>query len=65
MSRKGKQPRATRRTEIPIGYAGASPDGNRAARRMFAKEQKARARGATTGHGTGGAPITPRPERES
>ena len=37
----------------------ASPDGNRASRRMFAKEQRAKARGATTGHGAGGAAITP------
>lgn len=59
MSRKGKQPRGGRKTQIPIGYIEASPEGNRAARRLFAKEQKARQRGTTTGHGTGGAPITP------
>lgn len=54
MSRKGKQPRASRRTLVPLGYIEASPKGNRAARRMFAKEQKARAKGKSTGHSTGG-----------
>jgi len=59
MSRKGKRPRAGRKREIPLGYLEASPEGNRAARRMFAKEQRARTKGRATGHGTGGAPITP------
>jgi hypothetical protein len=48
---------SSRKKLIPIGYIEASPEGNRAARRMFAKEQKAKARGKATGHGTGGAPA--------
>ena len=59
MSRRGKQPRATRRTQIPIGYVESSPEGNRAARRLFAKEQKARVHGRATGPSTGGSALVP------
>lgn len=48
-----------RRSEIPIGYVVSEPAGNRASRRMAAKEAKAARRGRATGHGTGGAPIAP------
>jgi hypothetical protein len=59
MSGKGKQPRAGRKREIPLGYLEASPEGNRSARRMFAKEQRARAKGRATGHSHGVAPVNP------
>lgn len=51
-----KRPGPARQREIPVDYIVADPNGNRASRRMAAKEAKARARGRNTGHGTGGEP---------
>lgn len=51
--------RIARRAQIPIGYVESNPDGNRASRRMAAKEAKAERRGRQTGHSAGGASIGP------
>jgi hypothetical protein len=55
MRRKG----SSRKREVPIGYVVADPNGNRASRRMAAKEAKAAAKGRVTGHSTGAAPTRP------
>jgi hypothetical protein len=51
-----KKVKGTRSKLIPIGYVEADPTGNRASRRMAAKERKAAKRGRRTAHGTGGDP---------
>ncbi len=54
----GKRPKVSRGTGIPVDYIVSDPGGNRASRRMHAKEKKAAERGRTTGHGTGAAPAS-------
>jgi len=56
MTTKGS---STRRTQVPVGYVVSDPTGNRASRRMAAKEAKAARRGRRAGRGTGGGPIEP------
>jgi hypothetical protein len=46
-----------RSTEIPIDYIAADANGNRASRRMAAKEAKAAKRGRKIGHSSGGDPL--------
>lgn len=52
MTKKGA---SARRSQIPVDYIVADPNGNRRSRRMAAKEAKANARGRDTGTSTGGA----------
>jgi hypothetical protein len=59
MSAKGH---GGRRTEIPIDYIAADTAGNRASRRLAARQAKAAKRGRDAGHSTGGAPL---PERRA
>lgn len=46
---------SSRKTLVPIDYIVSDPNGNRASRRMAAREAKAAARGRATGASTGAA----------
>lgn len=65
MTMKG---RGVRRSEIPLRYVESNPNGNRAARRMAVREEKAGRRGRDVGASTGAAPLrrreTPAPNPE-
>jgi hypothetical protein len=48
-----------RRVEVAVRYVESNPDGNRASRRMAAKEARAAAKGREVGTSTGAAPHRP------